>query len=77
MERSFILVSGAPGSGKTTLARKLAEAIGFEMISKDAIKEALFDVLGPLEDDPRTRKLSRAAMAVLWAVAPNCPNVIL
>jgi adenylate kinase family enzyme len=44
--RRVVLVSGAPGAGKTTLASALAPALGFPLIAKDHIKETLVDVLG-------------------------------
>jgi predicted kinase len=77
------MVSGAPASGKSTLARVLADAFGYALLSKDAIKESLYDSLGtPLRssvDSPAelSRLLSRAAMGVLWSLAPCCPQVIL
>ena len=37
----LIVVSGAPGSGKTTLARALAEAVHCPLISRDEIFEGL------------------------------------
>jgi predicted kinase len=76
--RTIVLVSGSPGAGKTTLAAPLAEALGFPLISKDDIKEAIFDALpGPAGDLAYSRQMSRAAMGVLWALAHRCPQVVL
>ena len=41
-----ILVAGMPASGKSTIAVRISEALGIPMLSKDSIKEVLFDDLG-------------------------------
>jgi len=41
-----LIVCGAPGTGKTTLARKLAPALGLPLIARDDLKESLFETLG-------------------------------
>ena len=41
-----LLVCGAPGTGKTTLARKLAPTLGLPLIARDDLKESLFETLG-------------------------------
>jgi adenylate kinase family enzyme len=41
-----IVVSGAPGTGKTTVAALLAERLVLPLLSLDVIKEALGDSLG-------------------------------
>jgi predicted kinase len=43
---TLILVSGAPGAGKTTIAARLSRNLRMPMVSKDAVKESLFDSLG-------------------------------
>lgn len=65
---AVIVISGIPGSGKTTLARQLAPALGAFLISKDVIKEALLDVLGS-GDLTWTQRLSRAAHLAMYRVA--------
>lgn len=78
LPRLTVLVSGPPGSGKSTLAGPLAEALGFALLSKDTIKEALFDALGGTATaDAHSKRLSDAAMEVLFALAANCPRVVL
>jgi ATP-dependent protease Clp ATPase subunit len=41
-----VVVSGAPGTGKTTIAELLAHQFKVPILSLDAIKEALGDSLG-------------------------------
>lgn len=41
----LVIVQGAPGSGKTTLANRLKQGIDLPVLGKDDIKELLFDHL--------------------------------
>jgi predicted kinase len=76
--RRLVLVSGAPGSGKTTLAVPLAAELGFALLRKDRIKETLYDGLGaPAPDLAWSRRLGAAAMELLWALAADAPAVVL
>jgi predicted kinase len=76
-DHRIILVSGPPASGKTTVARPLAAALGYALLTKDEVKEALFTAMqGPAGDLEFSRKIGGAAMEVLWALAPQCPRVV-
>ncbi len=71
-------VSGAPGSGKTSLAVPLAAELGYALLAKDRIKETLHDALGAPEPDRAwSRKLGGAAMELLWALAADAPAVVI
>ena len=54
----FVVVSGLPGSGKTTLARRLAAALDLPLLDKDDLLEALFASEG-VGDAAWRRRLSR------------------
>src|ERR671911_604743 len=43
---AFVVVSGPPGSGKSSLASVLSKRFGLPLFSKDTIKEALMSALG-------------------------------
>jgi predicted kinase len=66
--RRLILVTGAPASGKSTLARRLAAQFDALSVSKDEIKELLFDLLGT-GDAAWSRRLSSTSVALLFAFA--------
>ena len=74
----IVLVSGPPGAGKTTLARPLAKALGFALLSKDDIKEPLYDALGHVAFDVEaSRRVGAASWEVLWALASHAPRLVL
>ena len=57
---TFVVVSGPPASGKTTLARTIAPALDLPLIAKDTIKQALMTVL-PVPDIETSRISARRA----------------
>ena len=72
----FVVVSGIPGCGKSTLGRALAQRLDTPFFDKDDILEALFDGLGCRDGEARQR-LSRAADRVFESVARSCSKAIL
>ena len=76
--KRLVYVSGAPGSGKSSLAVPLAAELGYTLITKDRIKETLHDALGAPEPDLAwSRRLGAAAMELLWALAADAPAVVI
>jgi predicted kinase len=60
----FVVVSGPPASGKSTLAPALAGELGLPLVAKDTIKDALMSVL-PVPDVEASRQLGRASVAAI------------
>ena len=63
-----ILVAGMPASGKSTIAVRISESLGISMLSKDSIKEVLFDDLG-FHSRAEKVQLGTAAMHILYYAA--------
>jgi predicted kinase len=64
----LVIVGGAPGSGKTTLAIQLATRLRLSLVAKDDIKESLAEVVGAV-DLAGSRQLGAATYQVMRAVA--------
>lgn len=64
MQPLLIIITGRPGTGKTTLAHRLSADLGIPAFCKDECKEKLFDRLG-WSDQEWSQKLSLAAYHVM------------
>ena len=62
----LIIITGLPGTGKTTLARELAAARTLPLICKDTIKEPLLNVVG---SGLSSRALSDLSFTIMFALA--------
>ncbi len=62
---SVIIISGPPGTGKTTLGKRLAQELNLPFVHKDGIKELLFDKLG-WSDRAWSKTLGIASYALLF-----------
>jgi predicted kinase len=60
----LIIVSGPSCTGKTTLAKKIAEKFNLPFITKDGIKELLFDKLG-WSDREWSKKIGVASYGII------------
>lgn len=69
-----VVVTGLPGSGKTTVAEPLATSLNLPLIAKDHIKELLADHLGL---GPQAQNYGPASVQILLALAARAPEVVL
>jgi len=74
--KHFVVVSGLPSSGKSTLALQLAKALNLPLLDKDHLLERLFESRG-LGDVEWRRKLSRESDLVLEAQAAVSEGAVL
>ncbi len=66
----LIIISGPPCTGKTTLGKKIAREFRLPLISRDDIKESLFDSLG-IKDREWSKKLGLASYKVLYQLVDS------
>ncbi|MCY3957830.1 MAG: ATP-binding protein [Chloroflexi bacterium] len=64
----LVIVNGAPGSGKTTLSRRLADALRLPHLERDGLKETLADHL-EVANLAQSNALTPAAVGVFYALA--------
>lgn len=67
MRPTLIVVSGPPGSGKTTLAHQIAAAVGCPFISRDEIKQGMAHATPGFTGAPGD-ELTRRTLPVFFAV---------
>lgn len=75
MRKPFVVISGLPGSGKTTMGRRLAPALDLPLIDKDDIMDRLFESKGSGNAEWR-RTLSRKSDAILQQEATSSNGAI-
>ncbi|MCA9339644.1 MAG: ATP-binding protein [Candidatus Saccharibacteria bacterium] len=66
---TLIVVQGASAVGKTSLAARLSERYSLGRITKDTLKEMLYDNLGTPEDREQSRVYGSAAMHGLYVIS--------
>ena len=67
---SLIIITGLPGTGKTTLGKKLAEGLKLPFICKDDIKELLFNGLG-WQDREWSKKIGGSSYDLLYYITES------
>ena len=71
----MVVVSGAPGTGKSTVASLLSRRLVLPLLSLDDIKESLGDSLGS-GDEAWSDRVGDAAAEVVFMLAPTFPGVV-
>lgn len=71
--KRVVLVNGVPASGKSGVARALARATGWPVLTLDTVKEPFLQALQPV-DRPFNRKLGQAAYQAMFGLLADAPG---
>src|SRR3954452_18598505 len=74
----YVVVTGPPASGKSTLARVLADRLGWPLLAKDEIKERLLRGAGPrAREEARGPGARGGAVRLLLTAATRVDQAVL
>jgi predicted kinase len=68
VQPTIIIITGRPAAGKSTLAKWLSQELKLPLVSKDSIREELFNRLG-WKDRKWAQELSRASVDMMFYFA--------
>jgi predicted kinase len=68
MHPTIIIITGRPAAGKSTLAKWLSQELKLSLVSKDSIREELFDRLG-WNDRKWAQELGKASVDMMFYFA--------
>ena len=71
--KRLCLVNGVPASGKSTVARTVAQATGWPLLTLDTVKEAFFAHLGT-GDRGHNRLLGKASYQAIFSLLADWPD---
>lgn len=71
---ALVLVTGAPATGKTTLASRLSGELGWPLLSRDRVKELLWDALPEVERDASRDLVLKAQWPLFYALVAELLN---
>jgi predicted kinase len=74
--RGFVVVTGLAGAGKTSVADPLARSLELPLVSKDSLKEAMFDQMGS-RGWQTSKIVSRAADAAITSLARELEGAVI
>lgn len=66
----LVLINGAPGSGKTTLAHQIAEATSLPVVSRDSVRAGLAETFGDSHDSGR-RSINQRVVSTTWGIVED------
>lgn len=66
MKPTLIIISGFPATGKTTIAKKIAEKFQLPLITADDLKELMFDRISNWEDPKMFDSVSKASYDIMY-----------
>ncbi len=72
---SIIIITGYPGTGKTTLSMKIAKKFKLPLVSKDGIKETIWDAVGWKHDKKMTFNIGGASYDLIFYFTCACLGV--
>lgn len=72
--RKLILVNGIPASGKSSVAKKIADYFNAPVLSIDEIKEPFMVQFADIIDRPLNRKLGYAAYEAMFRIVRTSPE---
>lgn len=70
--KTVILVNGVPASGKSSVAREIANRFQLPCLTLDEVKEPFMAMLAPV-DRATNRQLGKAAYAAIWSAVAQAP----
>lgn len=71
MKTRLVLVTGPPGAGKTTMARRLGPALRLPVIDRDDLKDTMFEELG-WSDREWSRRVGAASWELMFLLTERC-----